>query len=119
MAKLRPEDLPNISSAAIDDKSKASLVTQCLLILQLIKFCVFLLLRWVKGHHVPLLEGTIAIHALFDLMENLLWWKKPFDLITMGHDGLWSVLGKEGGLVTGTPGRVDASGSKVVVSSPE
>lgn len=80
LAKYHPSLVPDISEAAIKDKSKASPLAKTIVCLQAIWFVIQCLFRLGQGLAISLLELNTFAHALCALLIYLLWWDKPSDV---------------------------------------
>ncbi|KAG2067386.1 hypothetical protein BDR04DRAFT_1027713, partial [Suillus decipiens] len=73
-------DMPNITEADIEDRSKGDGLSKGIAILQLVWFVTQLVARYVQNLPVTLLEiDTLAVAAL-TCIAYCLWWKKPKDV---------------------------------------
>ncbi|OJA20687.1 hypothetical protein AZE42_06031 [Rhizopogon vesiculosus] len=73
-------DMPCISRADIEDRSKGDALSKGISILQLVWFVASLLARYIQNLPITLLEiDTLAVAALTCIAYSL-WWKKPKDV---------------------------------------
>ncbi|KAG2033070.1 hypothetical protein BDR03DRAFT_1075944, partial [Suillus americanus] len=73
-------DMPIITEADIEDRSKADVLTKCITLLQLVQFVIQLIARYAQGLMVtPLEVATLCIVVLICIAYGL-WWKKPKDV---------------------------------------
>ncbi|KAG8424862.1 hypothetical protein J3458_001620 [Metarhizium acridum] len=80
VAKHFPSLLPDISEAAIADKSKANALAKAIACLQATWFVIQCLVRLTQNVPISLLELNTLTHALFALIIYGLWWRKPLDV---------------------------------------
>jgi hypothetical protein len=81
IAKHDPDLLPDLSAPEIMDKSKASIFTKMITIIQALWFCIQCITRSTHGLSVSLLEMNTAIHAVCALaLYFFFWWEKPLDV---------------------------------------
>ncbi|KAF2635759.1 hypothetical protein P280DRAFT_473662 [Massarina eburnea CBS 473.64] len=78
--KWRPELIPTIRKAEINDKSKASALAKTLVCLQALWFCIQCVLRLSQNLTISLLELNTFAHAICTLLIYVLWWDKPLDI---------------------------------------
>ncbi|KAG1720369.1 hypothetical protein EDB19DRAFT_1885187 [Suillus lakei] len=73
-------DMPILSEAEVEDRSKGDGLSKSIAILQLVWFIVQLLARFVQNLPITLLEiDTLAVVALTCISYGL-WWKKPMNV---------------------------------------
>ncbi|KAG2054367.1 hypothetical protein BDR06DRAFT_414620 [Suillus hirtellus] len=73
-------DMPVITEAEIEDRSKGDGLSKCIAILQLVWFVTQLVARYMQNLPITLLEiDTLAVAAL-TCISYALWWKKPKDV---------------------------------------
>ncbi|KAG1732835.1 hypothetical protein EDB19DRAFT_1246458 [Suillus lakei] len=73
-------DMPLITKAEIEDRSKGDVVSKCVAILQLVWFVIQFIARYAQNLPVTLLEiDTLGVAALACIAYSL-WWKKPKDV---------------------------------------
>jgi len=80
LAKHRPDLIPNITTDAINDKSKASPLAKLLVFTQALWFCLQILSRLAVGLPITALELNTFAHALFAFFAFAAWWHKPLDI---------------------------------------
>lgn len=80
LMKLNPDELPNLSAAEIESKSKANALAKTLVCVQALWFLAQTLSRLFQQIPISLLELNTSGHALCALLIYLLWWEKPFDV---------------------------------------
>ncbi|KAG1726488.1 hypothetical protein EDD22DRAFT_443078 [Suillus occidentalis] len=90
-ATLEPEELlrfvsegfvemPTITEAEIEDRSKGDGLSKCVAVLQLVWFIVELIARYTHGLPITLLEiDTLGVAAMA-CIAYAFWWKKPKDI---------------------------------------
>jgi hypothetical protein len=72
--------MPTITEADIEDRSKGDVISKCVAILQLVWFIIQLIARYAQGLPVTLLEiDTLGVAALACIAYGF-WWKKPKDI---------------------------------------
>ncbi|KAG2737730.1 hypothetical protein P692DRAFT_20570365 [Suillus brevipes Sb2] len=73
-------EMPTITKAEIEDRSKGDGISKCVAILQLVWFVAQLIARYAQGLPVTLLEiDTLGIATLACIGYGF-WWKKPKDI---------------------------------------
>ncbi|KAG1732798.1 hypothetical protein EDB19DRAFT_2026907 [Suillus lakei] len=73
-------DIPDITEADINGRSKGDGLSKCVAILQLVWFVIQLIARYAQNLPVTLLEiDTLAVATLTCIAYGL-WWKKPKDI---------------------------------------
>lgn len=80
LARHHPELIPDISTAAVKDRSKADGLTKALACVQALYFLCQTIARLAVGLPVTVLELNTAAHAICALTTYVLWWYKPFDV---------------------------------------
>ncbi|KAK4459546.1 hypothetical protein QBC42DRAFT_274255 [Cladorrhinum samala] len=80
LVKHKPELLPDLSVADIQDKSKASGLAKTIVIMQASWFMVQCLSRMGTGMTISVLELNTFAHALCALVAYAMWWRKPLDI---------------------------------------
>lgn len=80
IATFDPSLIPDISKAAIQDKSKANPLVKAIVCLQAAWFLLGIILRLCDGLAISLLELNTFAHALCALFIYILWWDKPADV---------------------------------------
>jgi hypothetical protein len=78
-------EMPTITEAEIEDRSKGDGISKCVAILQLVWFVIQLIARYAQGLPVTLLEiDTLGVATLACIVYGF-WWKKPKDI---GHPSI-------------------------------
>lgn len=73
-------EMPTITEAEIEDRSKGDGISKCVSILQLVWFLIQLIARYAQGLPVTLLEiDTLGVTTLACIVYGF-WWKKPKDI---------------------------------------
>lgn len=73
-------EMPTITEAEIEDRSKGDGISKCVAILQLVWFVIQLIARYAQGLPVTLLEiDTLGVATLACIVYGF-WWKKPKDI---------------------------------------
>jgi len=73
-------DMPGITNAEIEDRSKGDVLSKGIAILQLVWFVIQLAARYAQNLPITLLEiDTLAVAALTCIAYGW-WWKKPKDV---------------------------------------
>jgi hypothetical protein len=73
-------EVPTITEAEIQDRSKGDGISKCVAILQLVWFVIQLITRYAQGLPVTLLEvDTLGVTTLACIAYGC-WWKKPKDI---------------------------------------
>jgi hypothetical protein len=73
-------DIPDITKADIEDRSKGDVLSKGIAILQLVWFVIQLAARYAQNLPITLLEiDTLAVAALTCIAYGC-WWKKPKDV---------------------------------------
>ena len=80
VARWRPSLIPDISEAAIKDKSKADSLAKALACLQATWFIIQCTFRLAQKMPISLLELNTFAHAICALLIYCLWWNKPLDI---------------------------------------
>ncbi|KID91968.1 hypothetical protein MGU_00879 [Metarhizium guizhouense ARSEF 977] len=80
VARHFPSLVPDISEAAIADKSKANALAKAIVCLQATWFVIQCLVRLTQDVPISLLELNTFAHALCALIICGLWWRKPLDI---------------------------------------
>jgi hypothetical protein len=81
IAKHNPDLLPDLSSSAINDKSKANVFVKTITGIQALWFGIQCVSRSTQGLSISLLEFNTVIHAACALaLYFFLWWHKPLDV---------------------------------------
>jgi len=81
IAKHNPDLLPDLSSSAINDKSKANVFVKTITGIQALWFGIQCVSRSTQGLSISLLEMNTAIHAACALaLYFFFWWDKPLDV---------------------------------------
>lgn len=80
LVRLKPELLPDLSVADIQDKSKANGLAKAIVIMQASWFMIQCLSRMVTGMTISVLELNTFAHALCALIAYAMWWHKPLDV---------------------------------------
>ncbi|SPO01171.1 uncharacterized protein DNG_03918 [Cephalotrichum gorgonifer] len=76
----RPELIPDLPRARIEDKSKGSMLAKLLVCFQALWFCVQCLSRFAQRLPISLLELNTFGHAFCTLLIYCMWWEKPLDI---------------------------------------
>jgi hypothetical protein len=80
LAEYEPSLIPNISTADIEDKSKASSLAKAIVCVQAAWFCTQCIFRLFEGLSISLLELSTFGHSLCAMLMYVLWWNKPLDI---------------------------------------
>ncbi|CAN9247714.1 unnamed protein product [Alternaria alternata] len=81
IANHNPDLLPDLSSSAINDKSKANVFVKTITGIQALWFGIQCITRSTQGLSISLLEMNTAIHAVCALaLYFFSWWDKPLDV---------------------------------------
>jgi hypothetical protein len=77
LTKVEPQFIPDLSEEDIQDRSLSSPFAKTALCIQVVWYCITVIIRWKESLLVTLLELTTIIHATFAFATNTLWWYKP------------------------------------------
>lgn len=72
--------VPDISSDAISDKSKAGKLSKLIAVVQIFWFGTQCITRLAQHLPLSILELNTLIHSLFAMITYGFWWNKPFDI---------------------------------------
>lgn len=78
--KNRPSEIPIITKAEIEDKSKGDGLTKTLVCIQATWFCIHCFIRFGAHLSISLLELNTLGHTICALVTYLMWWNKPLDV---------------------------------------
>lgn len=98
LAEQRPDLIPRVSKAEIQDKSKADTFAKSIVTVQAIFFIIQCLYRLIQHLSISLLELNTFAHTLCALISYAFWWEKPLEvaeptLISVGESPeLWAAL---------------------------
>jgi hypothetical protein len=80
LAAHRPDLMPNITTDAINDKSKASPIAKALILTQALWFGLQIISRLAMRLPISALELNTLAHVLFTFCAFAAWWRKPLDI---------------------------------------
>lgn len=98
LAKQRPDLIPRVSIAEIQDKSKADTFAKGIITVQTSFFIIQCVYRLIQHLPISLLELNTFAHTLCALLTYVFWWEKPLEvsepsLISIGEfRELWAAL---------------------------